>query len=192
MACVANRIVAGPLAVLGSIGVITDIPNVYDRLTKEGIVFNTVTAGKYKRSLTPTKKTTPEDLAKTKEDLEDILKLFKGFVHRNRPQLDIDAVATGETWFGPEAVAVKLCDDIGTIDDVLIAEVDVGKDVFFVTTDKAKENGLQALLDTGSSALVDEVGRNVRRGFADRVGGAVSRDDSDAYMLRYQEDRKFY
>lgn len=95
MCCVADKIVSSPFAVLGSIGVITDIPNVYDRLKKEGIEFQTVTAGKYKRTITPTKKVTKEDFDKTKEDVEGILTLFKQFVHQNRPSLDIDEVATG-------------------------------------------------------------------------------------------------
>ena len=92
MACVADRIIASPFAVLGSIGVITDIPNVYERLKKEGIEFQTVTAGKYKRTVTPTKKVTKEDLDKTKADVEDILVLFRDFVKTNRPKLDIDKV----------------------------------------------------------------------------------------------------
>jgi Peptidase family S49/Peptidase family S49 N-terminal len=46
MACCADTIIASPFAVLGSIGVITDIPNVYDRLKHEGIEFQTITAGK--------------------------------------------------------------------------------------------------------------------------------------------------
>ena len=92
MACVADKIIASPFAVLGSIGVITDIPNVYERLKKEGIEFQTVTAGKYKRTVTPTKKVTKEDLDKTKADVEDILVLFRDFVKTNRPKLDIDKV----------------------------------------------------------------------------------------------------
>ena len=95
MCCVADKIVSSPFAVLGSIGVITDIPNVYDRLKKEGIEFQTVTAGKYKRTITPTKKVTKEDFDKTQEDVEGILTLFKQFVHQNRPSLAIDEVATG-------------------------------------------------------------------------------------------------
>ena len=67
MACTADHLVAAPLAILGSIGVITEIPNFYERLTKEGIVFNTITAGKFKRQLTPTKKTTPQDIKKTEQ-----------------------------------------------------------------------------------------------------------------------------
>jgi signal peptide peptidase SppA len=130
MCCVADRIVASPFAVLGSIGVISDVPNVYERLKKEGIEFQTITAGKYKRTVTPTKLVTKEDLKKSKEDIEEILTLFKGFVHENRPSLDIDKVATGETWFGTQALDRGLCDEIGTADDVLVDFVDQGYDVY--------------------------------------------------------------
>merc|ERR1740138_2032063 len=105
MACVADKIVAAPFAVLGSNGVITEIPNVY-----EGVEFSTVTAGKYKRTLTPTKKIEEADLTKTKEDIEGILSLFKRFVADNRPQVDIDAIATGETWLGPDALSRQMVD----------------------------------------------------------------------------------
>lgn len=62
-----------------------------------------------KRTLTPTKKVTKDDIAKTKADLEDVLVLFRGFVAENRPSLDIDKVATGETWFGEDALKMGLC-----------------------------------------------------------------------------------
>ena len=94
--------------------------------------FQTVTAGKFKRTLTPTKKVTKEDKEKQKEDLEDILSLFKDFVKENRPSLDIDAVATGETWFGNDALDKGLCDEIKTVDDVLVEYVDSGFNVFEV------------------------------------------------------------
>ncbi len=120
MACVADKIVASPFAVLGSIGVISDVPNVYERLKNEGIEFATITAGKYKRTITPTKKITKEDLIKTTKDIEDVLTLFKDFVSTNRPSLNIDEVATGETWFGPDAMKRGLCDELKTSDDVLL------------------------------------------------------------------------
>merc|ERR1712127_423190 len=97
MACCADKITASPFAVIGSIGVISEVPNVFQRLDREGIEFLTVTAGKYKRTLTPTKKPTDEDFAKTKADIEQVLVLFKDWVKTQRPQLDIESVATGET-----------------------------------------------------------------------------------------------
>jgi signal peptide peptidase SppA len=132
MCCVGDRIVASPFAVLGSIGVLTELPNVYERLKTEGIEFQTVTAGKYKRTLTPTKKVTKQDYDKTKQDIEDIFNLFRNFVKENRPQLNIDEVATGETWFGTDALQRGLCDEIRTVDDLLTEYVDNGYDVFQV------------------------------------------------------------
>ena len=129
MACVADHIAASPFAVIGSIGVVTEIPNVYERLKKEGVVFSTITAGKYKRTLTPTKQIEAEDIAKQKEDIEQILKLFKGFVGRNRPSLDIDHVATGEIWFGPDALEQSLVDELATPDEVLLRHARDGAEV---------------------------------------------------------------
>merc|ERR1719238_602452 len=121
MACTADEIVASPFSVLGSIGVITEQPNVYERLKKEGIQFSTVTAGKFKRTLTPTKKIEEQDKKKTKEDIEGVLSLFKDFVAENRPQVNIDEIATGETWLGPEAMKRNMVDELSTVDDVLLS-----------------------------------------------------------------------
>lgn len=92
--------------------------------------FQTVTAGKYKRTITPTKKVTKEDFEKTKDDVEKILTLFKQFVYQNRPSLDIEKVATGETWFGEDALERGLTDEIKTADEVLSEYVDDGWDVY--------------------------------------------------------------
>jgi signal peptide peptidase SppA len=156
MCCVADKIIASPFAILGSIGVIGEIPNFYERLKKEGIEFQTITAGKYKRTLTPTKKVTQEDVEKEQADLENILLLFKSYVKQNRPSLDIDKVATGETWFGKDALDKGLCDEIKTVDDVLSEYVDMGFDVYDIKYDPIDANGgmLEKLLPFGS----DDVG----------------------------------
>ena len=146
MCCTADRIVASPFAVLGSIGVISEIPNAYERLKKEGIEFQTITAGKFKRTITPTKKVTKEDIVKSTEDINSILRLFKEFVKSQRPQLDIDNVATGETWFGEDALERGLCDELGTADDVLLEFVDKGYEVYEVEYDPAPQGGVGGLL----------------------------------------------
>jgi len=170
MCCVADKIVASPFAVLGSIGVIGEVPNFYERLKKEGIEFQTVTAGKFKRTLTPTKKITQEDINKQKDDLEGILRLFKAFVKKNRPSLDIDDVATGETWFGEDAMAKGLCDEIKTVDDVLSEYVDIGHNVYDVKYNPTPELNVGALsgLLPGTSAA----------GQRQRVGSGASVDGS--------------
>jgi signal peptide peptidase SppA len=164
MCCVADRIVASPFAVLGSIGVISDIPNVYERLKKEGIEFQTVTAGKYKRTLTPTKKVTREDLEKTKLEIEDILILFRDFVAANRPQLDMDQVATGETWFGKDALERKLCDEIKPVDDVICDYIDAGFDVFEVEySPPYEDSALSQLLQPAGSLRSSDTGGWLRK-----------------------------
>merc|ERR1719421_822635 len=100
------------MAVLGSIGVITEIPNAFERLDKEGVRFIPVTAGEYKRNLTPFKKPTKEDENKLKEDLGLVWTEFKSFVKEQRPVLDIEKYGTGETWFGRDALKRNLCDEI--------------------------------------------------------------------------------
>lgn len=119
MACVANKIIAAPFAIVGSIGVVAQLPNFNRLLKKHDIDFEEITAGKYKRTLTVFGENTDEDRHKFQEELEDAHRLFKEFVSENRPIVDIDAVATGEHWFGRRAVDLKLVDELRTSDDYL-------------------------------------------------------------------------
>ncbi len=123
MACVADRIVAAPFAIIGSIGVVAQIPNFSRLLKKSNIDVELHTAGQYKRTLTLFGENTEEGREKFREDLNETHVLFKEFVHQHRPSLDIDSVATGEHWFGSQARDKGLIDAIGTSDDLLIAEM---------------------------------------------------------------------
>ena len=175
MCCTADRIVASPFAVLGSIGVISEVPNVYDRLQREGIEFQTITAGKYKRTVTPTKKVTKEDLKKSTEDINEIFNLFKSFVASQRPQLDIENVATGDTWFGEDALARGLCDELATADDVLLDFVDKGYDLYEVAYDPTPEGGIGLLSLPRSNSETSAAGMNGWRGvLRSVVRGVVS------------------
>jgi serine protease SohB len=120
MACVADRILAAPFAIVGSIGVVAQLPNFNRLLKKHDIDFELHTAGEFKRTLTLFGQNTEEGRAKFQEELEDTHALFKAFVHQNRPVVDIDKVATGEHWFGSRALALKLVDEIKTSDDYLL------------------------------------------------------------------------
>ena len=122
MACVASRIYAAPFAILGSIGVLAQIPNFNRALDSHGVDFEQVTAGKYKRTVTMFGKNTDEDRAKLKEELEDVHTLFKSAVARFRPDLDLEKVATGEHWYGPRAVELGLADEILISDELLRAK----------------------------------------------------------------------
>lgn len=119
MACVASRIVAAPFAILGSIGVIAQLPNFNRLMDSHGVDFEQVTAGDYKRNVTMFGKNTDEDRARLKEQLEDVHSLFKEAVSTYRPDLDLDKVATGEHWYGTMALELGLADELKTSDELL-------------------------------------------------------------------------
>lgn len=123
MACVADRIVAAPFAIIGSIGVIAQLPNFHRLLKKNDIDIELHTAGQFKRTLTLLGENTPAGRDKFREELNETHQLFKQFVHQQRPSLDIDNVATGEHWFGSQAKEKGLIDEISTSDELLIAEM---------------------------------------------------------------------
>ncbi len=124
MACVADRIIAAPFAIIGSIGVVAQIPNFNRLLKRNDIDVELHTAGEYKRTLTLFGENTDQGREKFREDLNETHLLFKQFVHDMRPSLDIDQVATGEHWYGSQALEKGLIDTIGTSDDLIIAEMD--------------------------------------------------------------------
>ncbi len=116
MACIADKIMAAPFAVLGSIGVVASLPNFNRVLKKNDIDYELLTAGEYKRTLTMLGENTEEGRKKFLKDLEETHVLFKDFVADYRPQLDIAVVATGETWYGKRALENQLIDEISTSD----------------------------------------------------------------------------
>ena len=120
MACVASKIYAAPFAILGSIGVLAQLPNFNRLLDSHGIDFEQISAGKYKRTVTMFGKNTDEDRAKLKEELEDVHTLFKAAVGRYRADLDLEAIATGEHWYGTRALELGLADEILTSDELLL------------------------------------------------------------------------
>ncbi|MFI7586374.1 protease SohB [Spongisporangium articulatum] len=121
MACVADRIIAAPFAVVGSIGVVTQIPNFHRLLDRFGVDVEQFTGGRYKRTVTMLTPTTDEAREKLKEQIEDTHDLFKEFVADHRPQLDLERVATGEYWYGARAIELGLVDELRTSDDYLVA-----------------------------------------------------------------------
>ena len=121
MACVADRIVAAPFAILGSIGVLAQIPNFHRLLDRHGIDFEQFKGGEYKRTVTLFGENTDADRDKLRQDIEEIHAIFKHFVVEQRPGLDVEKVATGEHWLGRRAKDLGLCDELMTSDDYLLA-----------------------------------------------------------------------
>lgn len=120
MACLADYLIAAPLAIIGSIGVIAQLPNFHRWLEKKDIDFEQIYAGQYKRTLNIFGKNTPEGRQKLQQEINEAHELFKSFITRYRPQVDINQVATGEHWFGLRALELKLLDEIKTSDDYLL------------------------------------------------------------------------
>jgi serine protease SohB len=121
MACVANRIVAAPFAVLGSIGVVAELPNFNRALKRFDVEYDVFTAGQFKRTVSMLAENTEEGIRKFREELDETHELFKALVQRHRPSLAMDQVATGEHWYGSTALERGLIDQLGTSDDYLFA-----------------------------------------------------------------------
>ncbi len=120
MACIADKIVAAPFAIIGSIGVIASVPNIYKVLKKHDVDYLEITAGEFKRTLTPLGEVTEPKLNKFKEQIEQVHELFKTHVVEQRQNLDLHKVATGEYWYGQQAINLNLIDELGTSDDLIL------------------------------------------------------------------------
>ena len=147
MACIANEIVSAPFAVLGSIGVVAQIPN-FNRLLKEkNIDFELYTAGQYKRTVTMFGENTEEGKAKFEQELQQTHELFKHFVEKYRPQLNVELVATGEHWYGKDALELSLVYQFQTSDEYLLSLL-TQHDVYMIDTRRkptfGEKLGLQA------------------------------------------------
>jgi serine protease SohB len=151
MSCVADTILAAPFAIVGSIGVVAGMPNFHRLLKKNDIDYNVLTAGKYKRTLTVFGENTEEGKEKFIEQLEQIHALFKKFVNKYRPSLDMEKVGTGEYWFGEDAMEMGLVDRITTSEDYLIEQM--GSREVFHLEHKEKQKLVEKLMDSAASIL---------------------------------------
>ena len=167
MACVASKVVVAPFAILGSIGVIAQLPNFNRFMDSHGVDFEQITAGKYKRNVTMFGKNTDEDRAKLKEELEDVHNLFKSAVSKYRPDLNLETVATGEHWYGTRALELGLADEIGTSDEIL-AQLVNDRDLYRVEY-KIKKPFQKRLLANVDNALEKIDSAGWRRRFEARL-----------------------
>lgn len=153
MACVGDRILSAPFAMIGSIGVIGQLPNFSKLLKKHDVEFEQHTAGDYKRTLTMFGENTDEDRAKFREDLQQIHDQFKHYVAERRPQLDIEKVATGEVWLGSQALKLGLVDEVKTSDEYLTSQLDAA-DLYEVSFEHKKR--IQERLGLAASTGVEK------------------------------------
>ena len=132
MACVADHIMAAPFAIIGSVGVIAQLPNFHRLLEEHGIDFEQLTAGRYKRTLTLFGKNTDEGREKLRQEIDDVHELFKAQIREHRPQVDVEQIASGEHWYGLRALDLKLVDELRTSDDFLL-EAAKERDLYQIT-----------------------------------------------------------
>ena len=157
MACLADKLIAAPFAIIGSIGVVVQLPNFHKVLKKNDVDYEVISAGEFKRTLSTFGEITDKGRAKVQEDVENIHDIFKQWVKTHRPIVDVGRVATGETWVGMQAKERYLVDELNTSDDVLVAacrEADV-----FEVQFKVK----QTLQDKLGSAIEAGIARATNR-----------------------------
>lgn len=162
MACIANEIISAPFAIVGSIGVVAQVPNFNRLLKQHNIDFELYTAGQYKRTVTMFGENTEEGKAKFEEELQQTHSLFKHFVEKYRPQLNVEKVATGEHWYGQDASDLNLVDKLQTSDEYLLGLLPQ-HDVYVIETRRkptlGEKLGLQAaqVADSLVPAVINKV-----------------------------------
>lgn len=154
MACVANEILAAPFAILGSIGVVAQLPNFHRFLKKREIDFEQLTAGQYKRTLTLFGENTEKAREKMQAEIEEIHVLFKEFIQQNRPQVNMQQVATGEHWLGTKALELNLVDRLMTSDEYLL-NASKDSDIYHIcyVTKKSIGERISSMFNTFHSSL---------------------------------------
>lgn len=150
MACVADRIIAAPFAILGSIGVIAQLPNFNRVLKKHDVDFEQFMAGEFKRTVTIFGENTDQGRRKFQEEIEDAHALFKDFIKAHRPRVDLERVATGEHWYGTRALECQLVDELRTSDDYLL-NASAGADLYEITYTGKKPWLARLLAHTGEA-----------------------------------------
>ena len=160
MACVADNIIAAPFAIIGSIGVVSQLPNFHKWLKNHDVDYEMFTAGDYKRTVTVFGENNDEDRAKYQEELEQTHELFKHFVNRYRGMLDLDKVATGEHWYGEDAIHLNLVDRLQTSDSYLLERME-NHDVYALHSRQkptfAEKLGLSQAAESALNIAVDKL-----------------------------------
>ena len=157
MACLADRLIAAPFAILGSIGVLVQLPNFYRVLKKNEIDYEIITAGEFKRTLTQFGEITKKAREKVQEDVDVMHQLFKNWVKEHRPSVDIDKIATGETWVGKQSLELNMVDALGTSDECILnlcEEADVFEVEFEIK--KSIQDKLGAVLETSIGRVITQ------------------------------------
>ncbi len=164
MACLASRLIAAPFAMIGSIGVLVQLPNFHRLLQKHEVDYETISAGEFKTTLSTFGEITQKGREKVKEDVEEMHTLFKSWVKDHRPAVEIDSIATGETWVGVQALERNMIDAVMTSDECIVAACE--------------------------SADVYSVSYEIRRSIGDKLGAAIHKTIDSTVMTWWKRVRE--
>lgn len=164
MACIAEKILAAPFAIVGSIGVMASVPNFHRLLKKHDVDYDVMTAGEYKATVSMFGENTEKGKVKFRQELEDTHVLFKQFVAKHRPQIAVEEIATGEIWYGSQAIERKLVDEIIDSDSYLLGLRRVA-DLYEVryVEKKSIQQRLGLLVQHGISSALSSLAREDRQ-----------------------------
>ena len=182
MACVADKILAAPFAVVGSIGVVSQIPNFNKWLKKHDIDYEMFTAGEYKRTVTMFGENDDEDRAKYTEELEQTHELFKHFVTTYRPELDLAKVANGDHWYGEDALKLNLVDELSTSDAYLLQQMEKYQAYALLSRQKptfAEKLGLANAAHSAVSGVVSTATKSALTALGDKLPEVMSKIEQD-------------
>ncbi|MFZ7240529.1 protease SohB [Avibacterium avium] len=167
MACVADKIIAAPFAIIGSVGVVAQIPNIHRLLKKYDVDVDVMTAGEYKRTVTLLGENTEKGKEKFQQELNETHQLFKQFVAQHRPQIDVEQIATGEHWFGQQALGLNLVDEIATSDDLILQAI--------------KDKLVLSVKYTMKKSLVQKLGKQAEESADNLLLGWLKRNERTLY-----------
>lgn len=182
MACVADKILAAPFAVVGSIGVVSQMPNFNKWLKKHDIDYEMFTAGEYKRTVTMFGENDDEDRAKYTEELEQTHQLFKHFVTTYRPELDLAKVANGDHWYGEDALKLNLVDELSTSDAYLLQQMEKYQAYALLSRQKptfAEKLGLANAAHSAVSGVVSTATKSALTALGDKLQEVMSKIEQD-------------
>jgi serine protease SohB len=151
----AEKIIVGELSLIGSVGVVSLVINVHDALQRWGVRPFEVTAGEYKRTLSPFSEVTPEKERAFAEELAQIHDAFRHIVTEWRPSVD-EALLNGRAWIGRQAVEAKLADEVGNSNEYLL-KLNESTPLLYIHTVEPGSRGLASLLRASVSYVLEPI-----------------------------------
>lgn len=160
MSLPAHKILAAPFAMVGSIGVVSFIPNIRELLEANKIKPRTFTAGDFKRTVTLTDEGDEKSAEQYKQQLALIHEQFKQALKKYRPQVELEKVATGEAWLASTTVEkeLQLVDGLNT-SHALLLEMNQSFDLVEYSSKAERKTFLKRILgcDDENQSIVDQI-----------------------------------